>query len=343
MAKTFRNTPLTKWNYAKNKARFIIKIYNFTKEGWKIENQTGRIFNIQHFCIHDGPGIREMVFFKGCPLHCPWCANPESQSKKKQLLYREKRCIHCGYCIAACPSGAIALKEEGILIDRERCEGCFQCVKNCCTEAITCVGEDITPQKLAARIQKQRYGWRGSDGVTLSGGEPLMQPEFAVELLKLLKEDGVNTAVETSAYADYPVFRAVASLCDTVFCDVKLMDDKKHKKYTGVGNQRILCNIRRFSQEYPDKRLIIRTPLLPGINDGEDNLEQTVGFINTLHHVSDFELLPYHPFGTAKYVQLGMEYQLPGIPEGDKEAVKLLNDRLRRRISCLAPDGKENG
>lgn len=312
-----------------------------TKEGWEIGSQVGRIFNIQHFCIHDGPGIREMVFFKGCPLHCLWCSNPESQRWEKQLLYREKRCIGCGYCMAVCRAGAITAGTGGgpnIWIDRERCDGCLQCAEDCCSGALTCAGEDITPQQLAERLRTQRFGWRGSDGVTLSGGEPLMQPEFAVELLTLLKAEGVDTAMETSAYAEYPVFRAAASLCDTVFCDVKIADGEKHKRYTGVGNQKILENIRCFSYEFPDKKLIIRTPLLTGINDDEDNLDQTIRFINTLHHVTDYELLPYHQFGTAKYRQLGMVYQLSGIPEGDKEEVRKLNDRLREQITCMVTE-----
>lgn len=285
-----------------------------------------------------------MVFFKGCPLHCLWCANPESQSGKKQLLYRENRCIHCGYCATVCHTGAIEMEGEGEnrpKIDRERCDGCLQCVKNCYTGAIACAGEDITARELALRLQKHRYGWRGSDGITLSGGEPLMQPDFAVELLSLLREDGVNSAIETSAYADYTVLSKVVSLCDSVFCDVKLMDEEKHRQYTGVGNWKILDNIKRISRDYPQKRLIIRTPLLPGINDDDENLDQTVAFLNSLYHVTDYELLPYHQFGTAKYGQLGMEYRLPFVPEGEKDAVKALNDRLRARITTL--DGrKEN-
>ena len=307
-----------------------------------IEYRTGRIYNIQSFSLHDGPGLREMVFLKGCPLKCQWCANPESQSMEKQLIYRDRSCIRCGYCISHCHAGALAMEENLVRIDRDRCDRCFQCVDGCYSRALECVGEDITTGELVKRIQSRRYGWRGSDGVTLSGGEPLMQPEFSAELLELLKDEGIHTAVETSAYGDYPVFRKIAALCDTVFCDLKIMDEERHRTYTGVGNGRILENIRQFSYDFPGKQLIIRTPLLQGINDDEENLEETVAYLNSLHHVSDYELLPYHQLGLVKYRQLGIPYRLEEVPAGEKEAVSALNDRLRSRISSIKKGGTES-
>lgn len=281
-----------------------------------------------------------MVFLKGCPLRCLWCANPESQSLVKQLIYRERKCIRCGYCKSHCHAGALTMGEDNLVrIDRGACDSCFQCVDGCYSKALECVGEDITTEALVKRIQSRRYGWRGSDGVTLSGGEPLMQPEFTAELLGLLREEGIHTAIETSAYGDYQVFREIASLCDTVFCDLKMVDEERHRRYTGVGNQGILGNIRQFSYDCPHKQLIIRTPLLKGINDDDENLEGTVEFLNSLHHVSDYELLPYHQLGVVKYRQLDIPYQLEEVPAGVKEEVSQLNDRLRGQITSLQKKG----
>lgn len=294
---------------------------------------TGVIFNIQRFSIHDGPGIRDLVFLKGCPLRCAWCSNPESQHFCQELSYRRSKCVGCHACVPACPQGAIRAGEDGgIEIDRGLCRRCFTCARVCCSRALSAIGEEISARELVRRVMGQHLSWRAQSGVTLSGGEPLCQPEFTAEVFRLLHEEGTTTALETCGCAPFEAIEQVAPHCDLIHFDLKLMDTELHRRYTGADNQGILDNLYRLSRRFPHIPLIVRTPLIPGVNDSGENLSATAEFLRGLPSLRDYELLPYHDFGEGKYRQLGRAYSLAGLERPDKAAVRAKNDALREII-----------
>ena len=297
------------------------------------QSAVGTIFNVQRFSIHDGPGIRDLVFLKGCPLRCAWCANPESQKAAPELDYRAVKCIGCHACAAVCPAHAITPQADGsVLVDRAACRSCFTCVGACCSGALSRVGETLTAQALAERVMKQHMSWRAEGGVTLSGGEPLAQPEFAAELLRRFREEGLSTAVETCGCVPFSAFEAAAPWCELIFFDLKCMDSAIHRHYTGGGNEQILDNLSRLSRQFPKLPLRVRTPLIPGINDSREQLLETVDFLRQLPTLQDYELLPYHNWGEGKYRQLGRPYPLHGVTPPDKGAVRRLNNELRAML-----------
>lgn len=297
------------------------------------QSTSGIIFNVQRFSIHDGPGIRDLIFLKGCPLHCTWCSNPESQCFLPELDYRINKCIGCHACVASCPVHAIAPQTDGsISIDRTVCQRCFTCTKACCSGALRQIGERITAEALVERVMKQHMSWRAENGITLSGGEALAQREFAIELLRLFRKEGVNTAIETCGYVPYDTLEEAAQYLDLIFFDLKCIESSVHKQYTGVENERILSNLYRLSCQFPKLPLRVRTPLIPGINDSHDHLLKIVTFLKQLPSLQDYELLPYHNFGEGKYQQLGRQYQFHEIKPPDKKIVKKINNDLRRLL-----------
>jgi pyruvate formate lyase activating enzyme len=262
----------------------------------------GLIFNIQGYCIHDGPGIRTIVFFKGCPLRCVWCQNPEGQLFRPEIfLYREK-CTGCGRCVPVCPNNAITLYGDKSHTNRELCNGCGKCAEICPNDARILVGKWLTVEETLERVKKDKVFYDSSGGgVTLSGGEPLLQHEFACELLKLCKNSGIHTAIETSGYAEWAIIRKVLEYCDLVLYDFKLMDPILHKKYTGVSNEIILENAKKICSEFSIP-VWARIPIIPGYNDSYENLENTAKFISELPKgsITQVNLLPYHRLGESK-------------------------------------------
>ena len=291
------------------------------------------IFDIQKFSVHDGPGIRTTVFFKGCPLKCLWCSNPESQSPKPQLMYFEDRCTHCYQCIEACPLQAISRDGEGRLEhDRQACNACGDCLEECLTDAIAISGREMTVEEIGHTVEKDMSYYRTSGGgVTLSGGEPLSQPEALLELLPKLREMGIHTCLDTCGFADWDILEEVVQHADLVLMDIKHMDTKIHKKLTGVSNERILKNTKKIADL--GVPVIIRVPLLPGLNDSDENISQLGRFMKDFS-LQRVDLLPYHRFSLSKHKALGLTYLLDDV--SDPEQVE-----LRRAAKILEDFGRE--
>ena len=268
---------------------------------------TGRIFDIKRFALHDGPGIRTTVFLKGCPLSCGWCHNPEGISRERELMLRPGRCVRCYACLAACPAGALTKGPAGdIAVDRSKCDRCGLCVETCLSEALEIVGRDISVPELLAEVEKDRVFYEQSGGgVTFSGGEPLLQPEFLAEALSALRARGLRTAVDTSGFAPSAVLERIASLTDLVLYDLKVLDGTKHLETTGVENTLILENLRRLASG--PASVWIRIPFIPGVNNDQGAVERTVDFLASLNSIKRVHLLPYHRGGDAKGGRVGRE------------------------------------
>jgi pyruvate formate lyase activating enzyme len=286
---------------------------------------TAVVFNIMRFSTQDGPGIRTTVFFKGCPLSCWWCHNPESQRLQPELLYLEERCRHCGDCVAACPQHAIE-QVDGAVRTSGVCRRCGQCTEVCQAEARQIAGRRMTVGELVAEIEKDLVFFEESGGgVTLSGGEPLAQPRFVAALLGACRDRGIRTVLDTCGYAPPSVFLAVALLANLVLFDLKLMDPLKHKQYTGVSNRRILANLEELVAR--GRPVTVRIPVLPGINDADDDIRQFARYLAELP-VAQVELLPYHHIGAGKYQRLGLTYRLGHAPQPTAADLARFRDAL---------------
>jgi|WetSurMetagenome_2_1015567.scaffolds.fasta_scaffold68493_2 pyruvate formate lyase activating enzyme len=289
----------------------------------------GTIFNIMRFSVYDGPGIRTTVFLKGCPASCLWCHNPEALSGKIQLMVRKDRCRHCGDCAAACPRNAISLQDGETATDWKRCLQCGACVEVCYAEARELVGRSVTVRDLLKEISRDiPFFEESGGGVTFSGGEPLQQHEFLQEILKACKERGLHTAVDTTGYAPPEVLRRIAGWTDLFLYDLKLMNDLRHREFTGISNGVILQNLKDLAAG--GNQVQIRVPLVPGINDSRENIGEMGRFVATLPNVKEIELLPYHTAGGGKYERLGMKFSLPGITPLSNPEMEWIIEELRR-------------
>jgi pyruvate formate lyase activating enzyme len=274
---------------------------------------TGLVFDIKRFSIHDGPGIRTTVFLKGCPLHCSWCHNPESQDSKPDVMLRPGRCIACEACIEVCPEHAISACDDGTVVtDREKCVRCGTCTDTCYAEARQQVGEEITVAETLDRIELDRSFYEESGGgVTLSGGEPLLQRDFVRGVLKSCRERDIRTAVDTSGAVSWKALESVAPWTDLFLYDIKHMDDGAHRQTTGVSNRRILENLRRLSAA--GQNINLRFAVIPGVNDSEQNIRETGRFAAALPQRHPLSILPYHAAAEDKYKRLNQSYTLGDI------------------------------
>lgn len=282
----------------------------------EIQQTTGIVFNIQNYSVHDGPGIRTVVFLKGCPLSCRWCSNPESQSFIPQLAYNKNKCISSSGCIRCgeiCTAGALRHGEdEKIFIHWETCTNCLSCVDVCPAGALITYGKKQTVKEVIDQVEKDATFYaRSGGGLTLSGGEPFSQPDFALALLKEAKRRYIKTAVETCVNVSTDILLEACKFINTLMVDIKSMDSAKHKEYTGVGNELILKNFKAIREAFPALPIRVRTPVIPGFNDSKMDIQNIVDFIEP--HNVDYELLPYHRLGTQKYTNMGMEYPLGDI------------------------------
>lgn len=271
----------------------------------------GMIFDIQRYSLEDGPGIRTTVFLKGCPLHCAWCSNPESQSPQAEIGWFERRCAHCGHCADVCSRGAIHLSCDRVQINRARCDLCGRCADVCTGDALQIFGRRVRAQEILQTVQRDRdYYALSGGGMTLSGGDVAAQPAFAAELLRLATDAGIDTALETCAMMPTPAFLPLARLANRVYVDLKLADSEKHRRWTGHANAMILQNIHALrAQNLP---LTVRTPLIPGINTSRESIRQAAQMLKAAR-IEHVELLPYHRLGLAKYSALDRPYPLPDL------------------------------
>ena len=269
----------------------------------------GIIFNIQRYGIHDGPGIRTTVFFKGCPLKCLWCANPESQNPFPELAYNDSLCTGCGKCLEACQVDAITLRDKGVEINRKTCTNCELCVRTCDFGALKIYGKEMTVDDIMQEVTKDELFYRNSNGgITVSGGEPLLQPELLLALFKLCQARGIHTCLDTSGYCRSATLERVLEYTDLVLFDLKIMDPLIHRKWIGRGNIRIIQNARLIASR--GVQMIIRFPVIPYFNDTEQNIREIAEFIVGLDNVINVEVLPYHRLGITKYKMLNRLYKL---------------------------------
>ena len=268
----------------------------------------GVVFDIQRFSLHDGPGIRTIVFLKGCPLSCKWCSNPESQHVNPTIMFDAESCIHCGRCMAACQQGAIAVGNQNF-IDYSKCIGCGECASACPAGALTLKGERMTVESVVKVLKKDVITYRESNGgITLSGGEPLVQWKFATELLKACKAQGWHTAIETTGYGSEEALESVFPYIDEVLLDCKSTKDDVHKAFTGVTTEKIKNNAKRITQL---AHTIIRVPTIPGVNATEEDFENVCAYARELTGVDTIHILPYHTLGENKYKMMGVDYPMP--------------------------------
>lgn len=287
----------------------------------------GVIFNIQKYSIHDGPGIRTTVFLKGCPLDCWWCHNPESQKVESQLMFLPNKCIACRDCEKVCPTGAISFSNKSFDYNESKCELCEKCAEVCPSEALEFAGEKQNQEDVIREIEKDKVFYEESGGgVTFSGGEPLVQIDFLDNLLTLAKKKGLHTTIDTCGYAPWENIERIKDNVDLFLYDIKHMDNEKHKKYTGVSNELILDNLRKLAGE--GKRIWVRIPIIPGINDDALNIEKMCEFILALN-LRDVFILPYHNIAIDKYNRLDMEYKIPDIKNPDDEVMEEIAEKFK--------------
>lgn len=270
---------------------------------------SGVITHIQRFSVHDGPGIRTTVFLKGCQMHCPWCHNPETYRRQPEIQVFPQRCIGCKACADACAQGAHEFTETGHVYQRDRCVACGACTETCYARSLVRVGETHTAEEVVVAVLADRPFYHPAGGMTLSGGEPLAQAEFSRAILELCRREGIHTAVETNLAWPWEVVAPLVPRVDLFLVDVKIMDDTAHRAWTGLSNAETLENLRQL--DALAKTLVIRTPVIVGVNEQPDEIEAISDFLATLGHVQQYDLLPYHPLGTGKYEALGLDGPRP--------------------------------
>ncbi len=287
----------------------------------------GTIKIVEEAAVHDGPGLRSLVFLKGCLLSCTWCQNPELLDFEPQIWVYKFLCKECGKCEEVCPTDAINLMSEK-RVDNSKCLGvsCNKCVDVCPHGAMKVVGYDITAEELFKHLAKYQIFYDNSDngGVTITGGEPLHQADFTAEVMRLCQTKHIHTALESSLYAKYENLEKVAQHCSIIMCDIKHMDNEKHLKATGVPNKLILENLKRLDDEF-DINIVVRIPLIPGFNDNVENVTKTLDFISELRNVKQLDLLPFNVYPAAKYDALSIDWPHEGVERQTDEKIAELS------------------
>lgn len=291
---------------------------------------SGTVFEIERFAINDGPGIRSIVFLKGCPLSCKWCANPESQKKSAQLMYWITRCIGCKNCIKTCSNNALTWNGNNIEVDREKCKACGACADICNSEALTAIGRVMTVDDVMNVISRdEKFYTESGGGITFSGGEVFLQDIFLKELAAACKEKGYHTCIETSGYTTWDKIASVLDNIDLFLFDFKCMDDEKHHAFVGSSNQQILHNYRQLVKY--GKKVVARVPVIPEVNNNMENFELLSSFLQTNNPGCRIDLLPYHRLGVTKYDRLDIDYDLVDIvPPSNEEMEQYQNYLIQK-------------
>lgn len=285
----------------------------------------GRIVSFKRMAVHDGPGLRTTVFLKGCPLQCRWCHNPECISAFAEAAYIEKKCLNCGECASACPASRMTDGQH--VFNRSLCTACGQCADFCLGDALMFYGKEMTPEEcLSVLLEDRDFYSETGGGVTISGGEPLMQPEFTADLLRLLKENGIHTAVDTCGFTSRSAIDAVLPYADLFLYDVKAASEETHLRLTGQSNRPILENLRYIREK--GKPVEIRIPLIPGMNDTE--IPGIASILKEIPGIVLIRVLPYHPFAASKYASLGKMYDMPETPRPDQACMSAAVNALRQ-------------
>ncbi len=295
----------------------------------------GVVFNIQRFSIHDGPGIRTTVFLKGCNLRCFWCHNPESLSSQPEVQFFPEKCILCGACVATCPNGAqlLVTNESGSQERRylrDLCQGCFRCISECFSGALVQIGRSYSEEEILEEIERDREYYRyGQGGVTFSGGEPLLQKDFLVSVLKSCQRQGIHCAVDTAGNVAWNLLEEVVPWADLFLFDMKAFDEETHRRATGSGNRRIQENLRRLTKT--GKEIWIRIPVIPGVNDSQAEIDAIGDYLAPLSNIRWVELLPFHTLGSEKYPSLDRQYTAKGLTPPSNEKMASLQAVLEQR------------
>jgi len=281
-------------------------------------DESAYVSNIQRFCVHDGPGIRTVVFLVGCPLRCKWCQNPEAISRTPQLMYNPGVCTQCGTCADNCPEGAIGpVDGTGVVTDRERCKRCFLCTELCPFQARRISARSYTVDALYRELLKDAVFFKNtSGGITLSGGEPMLFPEFCYALLRKINQQGIHTAIETCGFARWESFERLLPVVDLFLYDIKIIDSQEHREWTGQDNRLIHANLAALVDRGKD--VVVRVPLIPDVNDG-GQFNQIVDFVAGFETLRTIHIMPFHQLGSSKYGLLGQDYDMASVREDNQE------------------------
>jgi pyruvate formate lyase activating enzyme len=267
----------------------------------------GIVFDIQHYAIYDGPGIRTTVFLKGCLLRCVWCQNPESQRRTPDVSYFRERCADCGACVEVCPGDALELTEEGVHREAELCKVCGSCIQACPNQARDLIGRRLTVPEIVEVVSRDKPFYDNSGGgVTISGGEPTFQPDFLLALLRALRKEGVHTAVETCGFFREQVLEPLIDLVDLFLYDLKHMDPAVHKQFTAVSNELILSNFTEILSRVGSDRIVPRVPIIPGFNSDPESFDALTEFLRSVGYSGPVHLMPYNKLAKTKYEKVGM-------------------------------------
>ncbi len=292
------------------------------------------VSNIQGYSIHDGTGIRTVVFLKGCPLRCKWCANPENLENRIQIGFLARLCANCGRCAKTCTRGAIVPGEDVYRIDLSKCDCCFECLDTCYYDALVRYGEEMTSEEVFAKVRRDKMFYESSGGgVTVSGGEPLIHIDFVSELFRMCREEGISTCIETCGMVPSSSIERIADLTDEYYFDIKLIDPALHRKYTGADNTQILANARLLAER--GEKILFRQPFIPGVNTGEEQIEATASFLKSLPGSYALQLMPYHRMGISKYEALDVPYEMKDIKVQSSEELETARKKfMDLGISC---------